>query len=205
MCASDEALRAQAAFVRALVDEVARYDPCDRRVAALHEQLGDELSRLAALAPGGQSQGDVVELTSPLDVLVVDDDDSARGAMAILLRGLGFPCRTAASPREALVEYENRPAAIVLSDWRMPEMSGLELCRAIKHRDPHVYVLLVTAHEDAGLLNEVRGGVDDFLAKPIDIDDLAVRLGAAERLVRAVRLAESVKIRLPAKALPVPD
>ncbi|MGO9837781.1 MAG: two-component system response regulator [Polyangiaceae bacterium] len=192
--APNNALRSQAALVRALVDEVGRHHPSDARVADLHEQLGEELSRLADLAPGGPCAGD--RTRQAVDVLVVDDDDGMLKAEASIVRDLGYSCRAAAGAEEALHEYKARPAAIVLSDWDMPGSSGLDLCAALKHLDPHVYVILVTAHESARLLEGVRGGVDDFLPKPIDVDELSVRLRAADRLVRAVRVVDSVKKRL---------
>ena len=131
-----------------------------------------------------------------MDVLVVDDDDGMLKAEASIVRDLGYPCRAVASAEEALQEYKRRPAAIVLSDWNMPGLSGLELCAAVKALDPYVYVILVTAHESARLLEGVRGGVDDFLPKPIDVNELSARLRAADRLVRAVRVVDSVKRRL---------
>ncbi len=84
----------------------------------------------------------------------------------------------------------------------MPGLSGLDLCKAVKGLDPHAYVILVSAHERARLLDGVRSGVDDFLPKPIDVDELSVRLRAAERLIRAVRVVDSVKRRLHACSVP---
>jgi CheY-like chemotaxis protein len=188
--ASDDAVRAQAALTRAILDEVARFHPADRRVAALHEQLGDELARLAQLARVPPPGGAVHE--RPLDVVVVDDEPATLHAIGIAIRGSGYSCRTATSADDALARHSQRRADIVISDWSMPGMSGLQLCRALKSRDPRLYFLLVTAHEDAGSLEGVRGCVDDFLPKPVDFDELAARLGAAERLVRAVRIAEHV-------------
>lgn len=196
---SDDGLRAQAALVRALVDELGHRHPSEKRMAALHAQLGEELARLAELvpdrssAPGGHPAG-------AIEVLLVEDDESALRATASFARDLGFRCRTASNGEDALAAYDARPAAIVLSDWNMPKMSGLDLCRTIKQRDPHAYVILVTAFPDEEHLREaVRRGVDDFLSKPIDIDDLASRLRAAEHLVRAVRTLERVKDRLRAR------
>jgi CheY-like chemotaxis protein len=195
--AVDDALRSQAAFVRALVDEIGRHHPSDRRMTDLHEQLAEELARLAALAEEDSPTADGAVSGQPLDVLVVDDDYGMLEAQCAVVRDLGYPCRGAASGQDALREYERRPAAIVLSDWHMPGMTGLELCAALKRLDTHPYVILVTAHESTELPEDVRGAVDDFLPKPIDVDQLSGRLRAAERLVRAVRVLESVKGRLP--------
>ncbi len=196
--ASDDALRAQAALTRAILDEVGRFHPSDRRVTALHEQLGEELSRLAALAHA--STPDEPNPDAPLGVLVVDDEAATLQAMAAIVRQNGYSCRTAESAEDAIRSYTQAPPAIVISDWSMPGMSGLELCRVLKASDPHVYVLLVTAHEDARSLEGIRKSVDDFLAKPVNMDELAARLAAAQRLIRAVRVVEQVSKSLRARA-----
>jgi CheY-like chemotaxis protein len=181
-----ERLGAQAALVRAIVDEIGRRHPSDRQIPALHEQLGEELGRLTELAPAAR-HARLGLAESSVSVLVVDDDADTLAATMTVVRGCGYVCRGAASAEDALRDYERSPADIVVLDWNMPGMSGLDLFRALKLRHRLVYVLLVTAHEDARFLEGVRGGVDDFLSKPIDIDDLATRLAAAARLVQAVR------------------
>jgi CheY-like chemotaxis protein len=207
LATSDDGLRAQVALVRALVDELGHHDPSERRTAALHAQLAEELARLGELIPdGGMHEGP--DSVQPLDVLIVDDDESNLSAMAAVVREFGFACRTATSAGEGLREYERQPAAIVISDWNMAGMSGVDLCRALKRDDPHSYVILVTAFFDhahlARLQDGASAGVDDFLPKPIDVDELEARLRAAERLVRAVRALERVKDSLHAMVAAAP-
>ena len=191
--------RSQAAFVRALVDEVQRHHPGDVNVAPLREQLGDELSRLADLiahATGGPLEGRG-EDARPIDVLVVDDEDHALRAAVAVLGNLGYPCRTSRDAEEALREFAREPAAIVLSDWSMPGLSGLELCATLKQREPKPYVILASAHHDnARLLEGVREGVDDFLRKPLDLEELEARLFAASRLIHAVKMVETLRERI---------
>lgn len=197
LAACGDALRAQAALVRALVDQLGHYHPLETRVAALHAQLGEELSRLTELAPRGAAHEEQHASGDPLDVLLVEDDTSALHAMATIVRELGYSPVAASSAEDALREYERRPAAIVISDWNLSGMSGLELCHALKHRAPHTYVILVTAlHNEARVEEGIRRGVDDLLLKPIDVDELALRLKAAERLVRTIRTLEHVKRRV---------
>jgi CheY-like chemotaxis protein len=194
MAASDGPLRAQAAFVRALVDEVARHHPSEPHVAALHDQLGEELTRMADLVPSIPRRD--LEADDDVSVLVVDDDLAALRAMSSVVTDFGLEHRLAADANEALAALEARPASIVVTDWSMPGMSGLELCRTLKRRDHHVYTILVTAHDDVRSLQDVRGWVDDYLPKPVDLDELAQRLRAAVRLVRAMRTARSLQRRL---------
>jgi two-component system chemotaxis response regulator CheY len=125
----------------------------------------------------------------PMDVLVVDDDESDRKAVANAIRALGYPVRVARGGREAFAEHERRPAAIVLTDWSMPEMTGLELCVALKRVEPQPHVVVMTGHhERARLLEALRAGADEFISKPVDLDELEVRLLAAARLVNAQRV-----------------
>jgi diguanylate cyclase (GGDEF)-like protein len=121
-----------------------------------------------------------------IDVLVVDDDDNVRASVVDAIAGLGYSCRAAPDGVDALTQHDRDPADIVLTDWKMPRMNGLELCQALKTRDPPPYVILTTAfNRRIRLLEAIRGGADEFLRKPIDLDELEVRLMAGVRLVRA--------------------
>jgi len=177
----------QVAFVRALVDEVERRGPEDRRVVPLREQLGEELRRLAQLLEGTLTTEEAAPPERVIDVLVVDDHpDGLRATVAVLV-SLGYPCRSAPDGEEALREFDRASAAIVLSDWSMPGMSGLELCAALKARERRPYVILATAFPDnVRFLDGVRWGADDFLRKPLDLEELEARLLSASRLLHAV-------------------
>jgi CheY-like chemotaxis protein len=198
---SDDALRAQAAYVRALADEAERLHPSDSRIVGVHAQLGDELERLAGLVKSRTKQGDGGGEDAPIDVLVVEDDEATRHVTENVLRTLGYPCRTAGSAEDALALYASEPAAIVLSDWNLPAMSGLDLCVSLKQRDPQPYVILATAyHEKERQLDGMRGGADDFLRKPTDMLELEERLRAASRLIRALRAVAHLRERVVATA-----
>jgi len=194
---ADDALRAQAAMVRALADESERLHPSDIRMAAIHMQLGEELERLARLVQTRTPRGDGDGDDAPIDVLLVEDDDDTRRATQKLLVTLGYPTRSVGSAEDALVEYGAHPSAIVISDWNLPGQSGLELCMALKKRDPQPYVILSTAfQEKERQLDGMRGGADDVLLKPTDVGQLEARLLAASRLIRAVRAVARLKERL---------
>lgn len=179
---SSPPMSAQAAVVRALAEETDRHHPAETCVPELHNQLSEELERLASIAKGPPSE------PAPIDVLVVDDDEASRRVALRIVESFGYPCRAVCDGKEALEAYAKQPAAIVLSDWSMPGMSGLELCLALKAYADPPYVILATAfHENGKLLDGVRHGVDDFLRKPLVLEELEVRLLAASRLVRAAR------------------
>jgi diguanylate cyclase (GGDEF)-like protein len=130
----------------------------------------------------------------PLDVLVVDDDEASRTALLVAVKTLGHHCRLAASGADALRLHETQPADVIVSDWRMAGMDGMELCRRVRVLDGVRYTYLLFTSGHAGkrdFVDAVRAGADDCLPKPIDIDDLEARLIAAGRVVTACRaLAE---------------
>jgi two-component system chemotaxis response regulator CheY len=127
-----------------------------------------------------------------IDVLVADDDDASLRGVVRAVTALGYRCRGVRDGQEALEEQERDAAAIVLTDWNMPRLDGLELCKALRQQPAPPYVIVMTAQDGRTRLFEaIRGGADEFLRKPIDLDELEVRLLAAVRLVRAQRqLAE---------------
>jgi len=88
-----------------------------------------------------------------------------------------------------------KPAPIVISDWSMPGMDGLDLCNRLRGMFPAPYFILVTAfHENARLLDAVRAGAHDFLRKPLDLEELEARLFAATRLLGAVNRIQRIQV-----------
>jgi diguanylate cyclase (GGDEF)-like protein len=144
------------------------------------------------LFPSGSAAD--AETEGSVDVLVAEDEEAQRSAIVGAVRALGYPVRSAPDGRAALDEYQRRPAAIVLTDWSMPEMTGLDLCVALKRlpSPPHV-VVMSGHHERERLLHALRAGADEFIAKPIDLEELEVRLLASARMVNATRAVERQK------------
>jgi putative two-component system response regulator len=119
-------------------------------------------------------------------VLVVDDDEFARDMLAHTLRRSGYDVVTARDGREALELLERGEARLVISDWEMPELSGIELCRQIRGGDfdGYVYVLLLTSRDATDdIVAGMSAGADDFVAKPFNTAELLVRLRAGERVL----------------------
>jgi diguanylate cyclase (GGDEF)-like protein len=128
--------------------------------------------------------------TTSLHVLVVDDDDGIRAAVCAAVKSLGHRCRAAANGDQALALHRERRADVIVSDWNMPGMDGMELCRRVRTLDhgTYTYLLFTSGHASKrDFVRAVRAGADDCLPKPIDIDDLEARLIAARRVVRAYR------------------
>ena len=115
-------------------------------------------------------------------ILVVDDDPGQRSLLRSFLTGQGFPVTTACSGQEALELLAASQPGMLISDVRMPGMTGLELLGFVAERHPDLPVLLVTAYADIrDAVGAIRGGAVDYLEKPIDLDQLlqAVRRGLA--------------------------
>lgn len=126
----------------------------------------------------------------PLRVMVVDDDDDARETLQRMLGALGCPSIAAASGAEAWALHGAEPVEVILSDWQMPGMSGIELCRLVRANDPstYTYFVFMTGFTDRKhFLEGMRAGADDYLTKPIDLGELEVRMRAAARVVSVQR------------------
>jgi phosphoserine phosphatase RsbU/P len=119
-----------------------------------------------------------------LEVLVVDDDDMLAEYIALELEMRGCRTRCASSGRAAL-ELLDDTIDLVLTDWQMPEMDGMELARrarASRSRESHLHITMMTAREEASArAAALSAGVDDFLLKPIDSVQLELALATARR------------------------
>ena len=106
-------------------------------------------------------------------ILVVDDDRRMARTLADIFRVKGYDVDTAYSAKEALEEIEKGEIDCVLSDIRMPEVSGVELYRAIRENNPGLPVVLMTAYSDDSLMKEgLEEGAITVLPKPLDINAL---------------------------------
>ncbi len=125
-------------------------------------------------------------------VLIVDDDRNMCEMLDADLRLRGFACQWTTSPQEALRTLQSEPIHAVLTDLRMPGMSGTELCERIVANRPDVPVVVMTAFGslDAAVA-AMRVGAYDFVTKPIELDILALAL---QRAVRHHLLQEEVKL-----------
>ncbi len=126
------------------------------------------------------------QATASLPVLVVDDSKAQRRVLALQLSRWGYTVVEAASGEEALALCRESNFEMVLSDWMMPGMTGLEFCREFKAmpREGYGYfVLLTSKSEKAEVADGLEVGADDFLSKPVSFDELRARLRAGERIL----------------------
>lgn len=121
-------------------------------------------------------------------VLVVDDDREHGHALAKILERAGYRVSTAGDGQEALRILTERPFHLVITDFRMPRMSGLDLLRNIRAMSPHVAVLIVTAFgEWTTYIQAMDCGCVDYLNKPVRREDIlmAARKALARHGIRA--------------------
>lgn len=130
-------------------------------------------------APAGTEQG--------LRALVVDDEASVRALLVSLLRGEGHEVFEASNGRQAFEMALDLRPQILVADWMMPEMDGIEMTRALRQTKigRGIYILIVTGFEDdERLIEAFESGVDDFIGKPIKPRVFAARLRGARRVVQ---------------------
>ncbi len=127
-------------------------------------------------------------------ILVVDDEDSVRGAVSQVLREDGHQISMAASAEEALAAFRKEPFPLVLSDIRLGRMDGLELLKAIKGFRADTEVVIMTGHASMdNAITAMRSGAYDYLIKPFE--DLQLISNAASRALEKIRLtAENRKL-----------
>ncbi len=115
-------------------------------------------------------------------VLVVDDEEHNRSLLRDPLEVRGYEIAEAENGLEALEKIVARPPDVILLDLMMPRMDGFEVCRRLK-ADPktaHIPILMVTALSERGdRLLGIHAGANDFLNKPIDVQDVTLRVGNA--------------------------
>jgi DNA-binding response OmpR family regulator len=122
-----------------------------------------------------------------MKVLAVEDDNVARAVLRRSLERLGHDVIEARDGEEAWTLWNRDKPRVLVSDWRMPNLDGLELCkrlRAQQDRD-YVYFILLTSSGATGQARReaAEAGVDDFLTKPVDMGALWMRLRVAERIL----------------------
>lgn len=121
-----------------------------------------------------------------LRVLVVDDSQMQRKLVAIHLKKWGFVIHEAESGKQALEICKATEIDLILSDWIMPEMSGLEFCEEFRKlpRERYGYFILLTSKSDKGdIAQGLDKGADDFLSKPVNPAELRARIKAGERVL----------------------
>jgi DNA-binding response OmpR family regulator len=136
-----------------------------------------------------------------LNILAVEDDILARKIICRSLRRLGHEVIEATDGEEAWTHLQTGGVRVVVCDWMMPRLDGLELCRRIRARmgAEYVYFILLTGNSasDDNQRTAAEAGVDDFLTKPLDPQEMWMRLRVAERILRYATQVSQLETFLP--------
>ena len=122
-----------------------------------------------------------------MNILIVEDDTVSRLLLTTTLKKLGYDVIATENGRDAWGVFQQEHVSVIISDWMMPDIDGLSLCRMVRTEDRtrYTYIILLTALGGKGsYLEGMNAGADDFITKPFDKDQLAARLQVAERVLR---------------------
>lgn len=128
-------------------------------------------------------------------ILVVEDEDAVRRLLAFTLSRMGHAIKEARDCAAARYIIDQRLPDLVILDWMLPDISGLELLRELRHatRTKDLPILMVTARADnADKINALRSGADDYVTKPFSREELVLRVEAILR--RSNRVVEGNKL-----------
>src|ERR1700674_3186238 len=121
-----------------------------------------------------------------LQVLVVDDSPVSRKLVEHALEDNPYSLLFAKSGSEALELFARHVPAIVITDWMMPDLSGLDLCQRLRadvHRGYTYIILLTSIAEKDNVVKGLAAGADDYLTKPFDPGELLARIGVGRRII----------------------
>ncbi|HLA34910.1 MAG TPA: diguanylate cyclase [Rhodocyclaceae bacterium] len=206
ICLSDDSMRCRTMPKLLAMGKKLAFDAeplttlCDK-VAAEWREWSSLLDIAAATVPSFQEMSQLsttvalmeapiighTDEASRLRILVADDDDAMRTLIGTLLSRSGHEVFTAVDGAQAFDMVLDLRPHIMVVDWMMPEMDGIELTRALRQTQigRGIYILIVTGAEDEERLIEAfESGVDDFMSKPFNARVLGARLRAGQRVVR---------------------
>jgi len=133
-------------------------------------------------------------------VLLVEDDPVSAYLIQQMFHAQNLPLDHATNGAIALDMHRQNRYRLVLSDWMMPEMNGVDLCRAFRQLGgPYVYFILCTSKgQKSDRVEAYDAGVDDFMTKPLDRNELHIRLRVALRILEAEEVVQRQKAELEA-------
>ncbi|HDZ20582.1 hypothetical protein LCGC14_0312590 [marine sediment metagenome] len=121
-----------------------------------------------------------------MEILIVDDEQIARDVLATALKGMGHNVLEADNGFAAMDALRQSHCRLVIADWLMPEMDGIDLCRAIRAEElgRYIYILMLTVKSGTSCIVEgLSAGADEFMSKPFEPEELFVRIRTAERML----------------------
>jgi two-component system, sensor histidine kinase and response regulator len=130
-------------------------------------------------------------------ILAVDDTPDNLALIEAILEDEGYEVILTSSGAAALAQVEQSPPDLILLDIMMPEMDGYEVTRRIRQNPklPYIPILLLTAHHASDVVVGLESGADDFVRKPVDVDELAARVRSLLRLKHSIDEREQLSLQ----------
>ncbi len=127
-----------------------------------------------------------------VNILVVEDDIKLNQIVCTYLNNSGYTAKGCLNPREAYDLMYNNPFDLIISDIMMPEIDGYEFAAAVREINKTIPILFMTARDDIGSKQKgFMAGIDDYMVKPINMDELILRVGA---LIRRANIMNEKKL-----------
>jgi putative two-component system response regulator len=125
-----------------------------------------------------------------MNILVVDDDATTLSLLEKSMAKWGYSVKKAVNGQQAIDVMHSDHVDLLVSDWLMPEMNGLDLCEKVRALDlPHyTYIILISAQDTRmDVVRGLEGGVDDYITKPLNLDELRARMEIGARIIKLER------------------
>ena len=136
-----------------------------------------------------------------MKILIAEDETVASSVLQLTLEQMGYEVAVTCTGTEAWETFDRDPVRMVVSDWMMPGMDGLEFCRLVRARPktPYPYFILMTALSTSAENYDLatKAGVDDFLTKPLHRPTLQMRLRVADRILWFTKEVSQLKQLIP--------
>jgi two-component system, OmpR family, KDP operon response regulator KdpE len=139
---------------------------------------------------------DLAGPTAKGNILVVDDEPQITRVLKTTLSSHGYGTRTAGDGEEALQVMKDWSPDLLITDLRMPNMDGLELCRRVREKSLIPIIVLSVKGEERTKVEALDAGADDYVTKPFNVDELLARVRAALRRAKAKEEPESQLIEI---------
>ena len=136
-----------------------------------------------------------------MKILIAEDDLISRKLLITTLEQFGHRVVAFENGLDAWNAYNEIPYRVIVSDWLMPKLDGLDFCRRVRERPQtdYTFFVLLTAnvHGKESYMEAMRAGIDDFLTKPLDRDQIWMRLRVAERILRYTTQISQLESMMP--------
>jgi two-component system KDP operon response regulator KdpE len=130
------------------------------------------------------------EVTEPAKILIVDDEVQIIRVLSMACTAHGYRVRSASDGVSALSALKSWPAELVITDLSMPNMDGVELCRAIRKQSNVPILVLSVRNQEKVKVEALDAGADDYVTKPFQIEELLARIRAALRRSKSAKTAD---------------